>query len=98
MEPEVDLLILQVLILADDLTEFSAVNLANAQLKYPDFIFFRKWIKEKKILTIEETTGLGSRMKELAQIRDQVLIWVHGLILKHAEDLEREPISDPQTL
>ena len=96
--PAIDLPISREGATVEELAILSAEEFADAQLQDPDLVIMRKWVKEQKSPTSEETAGLGAIAKELAQISNQTQLPENVLVLKRVEDPERELILVPAGL
>ena len=66
--------------------ELAVREFADAQLQDPDLITMHKWVKEQKLNSSEEISGLKARAKELPEISNQIQPRENIIVLKRVDE------------
>ena len=96
--PEIDLPIAREGITINDLETPTAVEFAQAQSEDSDLQLVRDWILQGKTPSADEVAKFGSRLKEFAQILDQIHLREEVLVLRSEENATEERIIVPVAL
>ena len=98
MTPELDLPISREGLSVSDLETPSVAEFVAAQLADTDLSQLREWVVQNKTPAADEIAKFGERLKELAQLREQIRLREDVLVIRRGDDQTNELILVPVSM